>query len=169
MLKKKKRNISGMSLLEIMVVVVIFSILGVIITRAIILTLRGSKKSESLFKTRENLSFATSVIERHVRNASSITGCPFENAQSIEYVDREDVIGSFSCEDLTGDGYIASSSARITSEEIKVSQCSFSCTESQNSIVPPTVTLRVTASDKNAVGIENAQVDLTTQIQLRTY
>ena len=66
----------GMSLLEILVVVAIFSILGVIVTRSVLLTLRGSKKSESQVKVRENVNYALAVIERQLRNADSIVTCP---------------------------------------------------------------------------------------------
>ena len=158
----------GLSLLEILVVIAIFSILGILVTRSVLLTLRGSKKSESLYKTRENLSYATSVIERHIRNAEVISSCPFSGSSLINYVDKNGVIGSFSCLDIDTDGYIASASARITSEDVDITSCSFSC-ESDNSINPPIVSISVVGQDKNATGIENSQVSISTQIQLRSY
>ena len=75
-----KKTLKGMSLLEILIVVAVFSILGVIVTRSVLLTLRGSKKSESQVKVRENVSFSLGVIERQLRKVFTL---PYEWKQTI--------------------------------------------------------------------------------------
>lgn len=164
----KKCN-KGMSLLEILVVVAIFSILGVIITRSVLLTLRGSRKSETQVKVRENINYSLTVIERQLRNADSIVECPNSDTTKIDYIDDAGSASSFSCQGVGGnDSYVASASARLTSDEIEITACSFVCTEG-TSANPPSVDISINAMDVNAVGIENTQVTTSTKIFLRTY
>jgi prepilin-type N-terminal cleavage/methylation domain-containing protein len=47
----------GLSLIEILVVVAIFAILGIIVSSALVLTIQGTKKSESLVRVRENINY----------------------------------------------------------------------------------------------------------------
>lgn len=182
----------GFSLIELLVVITVFAVLGLLSTQAILLTLRGANKSESSIKVRENLDYAVAVMERQLRNAESVTSC---DDNEIDYKDINNNPATFSCvigsgadssetpadSDMpdTSDtpdtqsvepntGYIASSSARLTSSDIIVSQCSFSCTTAENG-VPPSVTIDISAHEANKKGIESAGVTLTTEISLRTY
>lgn len=153
-----------MSLIEILVVVTIFAILGIIVTRAVILTIGGSKKSESLVKVRENLNYAVGVIERQLRNADVITTCPNPDPSRVDYQDSFGQSASFSC----SSGAIASGSAQLTSSEVTITNCSFVCQPgTQNG--PQLVTVTLTAKDKNISGTQNSTVDITSQIYLRNY
>lgn len=164
-MKAPNKMQKGMSLLEILIAVAIFAVLGVMTTRSIALTLRGSKKSELTLKVRENISYSLSVIERQLRNANSIVPCGNGNIR-IEYIDGFGNPSSFSCEGLDGgDAYIASGSARLTSNEVKITQCSFSCTSTD----PPAVNVSVTAVDSQAGGVEGASVTVSSKVYLRTY
>lgn len=154
----------GMSLLEILVVVSVFAILGIIVTQSVILTLRGSKKSESQVRVRENLNYALSVIERQLRNADSVTTCPNPDSSRIDYSDSLGNAASFSCIEA----YVASGSARLTGSEIEVTACSFTC-EAGVSVNPPAVTVSLEAKEASAIGIEGAQVSSSTKVYLRTY
>lgn len=166
---KKNKNTVGMSLLEILVVVAIFSVLGVLVTRSVLLTLRGSKKGESQVKVRENLSYSLAVIERQLRNADSISECPNSDLSVVNYFDERGVLTSFSCVGLGGDdAYVASGSSRLTSDQVKVTSCSFSCSLGTSNN-PPVVDVNITATDPTAQGIEGATVNLSTQISLRNY
>jgi len=71
---KTKTN-SGLSLIEILIVITIFAVIGILSTRSVFLTLRGAKKSDSLVRVRENVNNALSVIERQIRNSEKVT-CP---------------------------------------------------------------------------------------------
>ena len=90
-------NNMGISLIEILIVIGIFAVLGIISTRAILLSLQGSKKGDAQVKVRENLDYAVSVIERQLRNAGSISPCPNVDPLVISYSDSNDVSSSFSC------------------------------------------------------------------------
>lgn len=170
--KFKIKNSNGMSLIEILVVVAIFAILGIIVTRAIILTVGGSRKSESLIKVRENLDYASSVIERQIRNANSITNCAGQSSTpgTLNYVDQDGNPSSFSCVNVGGssNGYVASGSAQLTNSAINVISCSFSCSVG-TSANPDVVGYTIEANDSTAVGTQNSTVTISNTISLRNY
>lgn len=149
----------GISLLEILVVVSVFAILGVIVTQSVILTLRGSKKSESQVRVRENINYALSVFERQVRNADSIDTC---DATTLAYKDSLGNASTFSCQNL----YIASGSASLTSQEDVVVTCAFTC-DLLNT--PPSVTIDIDAYEANVQGAEGERVTASTKVYLRNY
>lgn len=158
---KMKVNNKGISLLEILVVITVFSILAILATMAILLTLRGARKSEALIRVRSNVDYSLAVMERNIRNAESFINCGSET-DAISYLDEDGSLSSFSCED----DYIASGSARLTSEEVEIFSCSFTCDDSTS---PPSVEMSIGARDANATGIEGAQMTTSTKIFLRTY
>lgn len=159
---------TGISLLEILVVITVFAVLGIIIARSVFLTLGGSKKSDSQVKIRENVNYALSIIERQIRNANSIVTCPNSPTTTLEYLDENGVSASFSCVNVGGsDSYIASSSARLTSGDIQIVSCSLACIPGDGG-VPQSVKINVTAQDAASATAES-YVDFTTEIFLRTY
>ena len=151
----------GISLLEILVVIAVFSILAILTTMAILSTLRGTRKSEALIRVRENVDYSLAIIERNIRNAESFINCGSET-NAISYLNENGISSSFSC----GTDYVASGSARLTSEEVEVVSCSFTC---DDSTFPPSVEISIGARDASAMGIEGAQVTASTKIFLRTY
>lgn len=160
-----------MSLIEILVVVAVFAVLGVLVTRSIVVTLRGARKSENQIRVKEELNYATAVMERHLRSATEIE-CPNASPNSIGYTSYEGQTGlSFSCVfgPLETQYYVASSSARVTTNKIKVTSCNFSC-EQANQGDPPKVSISITAEDSTAVGsAEKATVTVDTEIIGRNY
>lgn len=160
---------SGFTLLEILVVVSIFAVLGILVTRAVILSIGGSKKSESLVKVRENLDYSVGIIERSLRNANSISPCPNSDPGVLNYIDVNGNPASFSCNLGTPPGYIASGSARLTSSNVNVTACSLSCAPAAGSTNPSVVTVSVTAQDATAIGIQGANVSVITEVSLRNY
>jgi prepilin-type N-terminal cleavage/methylation domain-containing protein len=162
-------NNKGMSLLEILVVVSVFSILGILITRSILLTLGGGKKSESLIKIRENLNYSIAVMERQLRNADSIVDCSNSDTVSITYLDQNGIASSFSCVAGSGGlaGYVASGSAKLSSDTVNITNCSFVCASSSGT--PSSVTINLEGTDASTRGIENTIVTAKTQIFLRNY
>ena len=160
----------GLSLIEVLVVVGIFAILSVIIARSVFLTLRGSAKSETQVQVRENLNYALSVMERGLRNADSVVACPNPDTKVLNYLDSAGTPASFSCVGIgKSDSYIASSSARLTSTDIKINSCSIVCSQ-EDSGLPPLITVDIEAGGaKTTQGSEKSNVSVTTQIFLRTY
>lgn len=166
--KKKLKGIQGFSLFEILVVITVFSILAILTTQAVLLTLRGSKKSESLTKVRGNIDYSLAIIERNIRNADSIEGCPFSDSSIITYQDENGITTSFSCDNDTEGGYIASASGRLTSSEVDVISCSFTCEEGVGE-TNPAITVSVSARDAVLSAMEGGEITISTQIFLRNY
>lgn len=160
----------GVSLLEILVAVSVFAVLGILITRSVLLTLGGGKKTESLIRVRENVNYSIGVIERQLRNANSIIDCTNTDTSRISYTDQSGNVASFSCVDIgISDtvGYIASGSAKLSSDGVDFTNCSFLCALGDGS--PSSVTIVVEAKDANSSGIENSIVTTTSQVFLRNY
>src|SRR3989304_2065390 len=111
---KLERN-SGFSMIEILVVILVFATLAVLATDSLLLSLRGSRKSESTVSVRENLNYALSIIERQLHNAESVS-CP--SSTTISYDDGLPPADNFTCD--LANGHIASSSAQLTTNEIRV-------------------------------------------------
>lgn len=174
-----KKNIfrKGLSLIEVLVVMTIFAVLGVLVTQSIVLTLVGSRKSESIIHARENLDYALNIIERQIRNASYVYGdssytipCPNSgDTSSIYYKDQNNKESSFSCVYIgLDDSYVASGSARLTSGNVRVTNCSFTCTVGATG-APDLVTIELSLAEDSASGAQGAEVSASTQIRLRNY
>jgi len=167
--KQVRNNINqGLSLIEILVVVTIFAILGVVISTSLILTIQGTKKSESLIKVRENLNYSLAVMERNIRSASSIVDCTTnEDPHIINYLDQKGNSGSFSCVNTgSTNSYIASGSARLTADTIKITSCSLTCTQ-PDLLKPPLVTIDLVVHDASGSGSQSSSVTTQSQVYLR--
>lgn len=160
------KNSKGFSLIEILIVVTIFAVIGLLATRSIFLTIRGAKKSDSLVRVRENVNYSLSVIERQLRNSESVT-CPNASTSTLSYISLEGTTTTFSCVTAGTDKYIASGSARLTSADISVTGCSFTCTVGTNT--PPTVKIAIEAVDAESTSVEKGSVSAQTQIVVRNY
>jgi prepilin-type N-terminal cleavage/methylation domain-containing protein len=171
----KKQLSFGYSLIEIMIVIGIFAVFSIIATESIILTLRSSKKSESTVNVKEELDYASTIIERSLQSAKTITTpslpCSDSNLSEIQFKSRyNDIIGKFTCVNIGGtDPYIASSSGatdiyRMTSGKIDIRACSFSClTESDKT----TVEFNVTGSARGITGVEGSSYSTSRRIFLQ--
>jgi len=148
----RKQNLQGFSMIEILVVILVFATLAALSTESLLLSLRGSKRSESSIGVRENLNYALSIIERQLHNAESIESC---TSTSISYNDAQSLPADFNCDLISGQ--IASSSAQLTSTSIRVTACNIVC-DLGSAGVPPSVSISVTAQDASATGFEQQQV-----------
>ncbi len=160
-MKRNLVNVLGISLIEILVVIMVFAILGILISRVILVTLQGSGKSDSLVKIRENLSYSLAVIEREIRNAETIV-CP--STTQVNYTNSRGISTYFSCSGAR----VASGSAWLTSDEVSITACSFTCTAASGHVLP-SVTISLEAKDATITGAGGAQATATTKIFLRTY
>ncbi|OGM32389.1 hypothetical protein A3D00_04285 [Candidatus Woesebacteria bacterium RIFCSPHIGHO2_02_FULL_38_9] len=160
----------GFSLIEILVVIGIFALLGVITTQSLFLSLRGARKSDALGRVKQNLDYAVSIMERQLRNASKVSPCPNPVPQTrIDYTDKEGNPAYFSCEGIPA-GFVASSSAsvKLTSSEILITKCSLTCVAASGNVLPH-VLVNLTGKDAVTIGSEGAEATIKTQIFLRTY
>lgn len=170
MKKKRESNkfVSGLSLIEILVVVLIFAVLGVMISASLILTINGTKKGESVIKVRENINYAFSIIERNLRNADRVVDCSESN--NIVYVDQYGNQSSFSCVGIgSEDSFIASGSGlvRLTSSSVEITDCSFTCLQPADLSQSPIVTVDVSAKDAELSGAQSSGVNAQTKVYLR--
>lgn len=167
--KKERKDNNGFSLIETLVVVLIFSFVGILTTNAIFLTLRGTQRSQSTLKVREKINYAFSVIQRNLRGAQRITECPNSNPSVLEYLDEYGNSNSFSCITSSNGNYIASGSARLTSEsDINITSCEFVCEESDSG-GPASVSINISAEDNSISGIAKGKATFTTKVLLRNY
>jgi prepilin-type N-terminal cleavage/methylation domain-containing protein len=156
----------GISMIEVLVVILVFSVISILGTQSILLSIRGSKRSESTIGVRENVNYSLAVIERQLHNAESVS-CV--STTQITYDDGTPPLDNFVC-DLSNpqEGFIASSSARLTGSDINVVACSFFC-DPGGAGIPPSVTISITARDKDTAELEGAQFTTNTRVNLRTY
>lgn len=165
---KKENIISGISLIEIMIVIVVFTILGVLTTNAVFLTLRGTQKSQSIQKVRERMNYVVSIIQRQLRGAQRIIDCPNVDPFSrIDFINEDGIASSFSCLNSGEDGYVASGSARLTSDDISITSCSFVCEEEAGS--PAVISVIISAEDAEKEGIVKGKATFNSTIVLRNY
>lgn len=160
----------GFSLIEILVVISIFALIGILTTRSIFTTLRSARKSDSLVRVRENVNYALGVIERQIRSAE-LVNCATVTANNLPYIAEGGITNArFNCT-IGVNGNIASSSGAVmiplTSGDISVTACNFTCTQAVNN--PPSINISVTAEDKNSTGVEKGSVSSQTEILLRNY
>src|SRR3989344_2423587 len=168
-MKRNFKKMSGYSLLELMVVFSIFGIISVLTTQTLLLTIRGAKKSDVSSNVKTNVEFAIASMERQIRNADSFNECPNTNVGRIDYTDSNGTLASYSCQDISGNGYIASESARLTSESVNVTQCSFTCIPEKGDL-PSSVTITISAKDnETASGESGSSFTTMTRIFTRSY
>mgnify|MGYP001594650556 CR=1 FL=1 len=158
----------GVSLIEILIVVAIFAVLGILISRVILTTLMGSSRSDNLVKVRDNIDYTLSVMERQIRNAESVSPCPNPDTTRIDFRDSNGIAAFFACTNVGASGYVASGSARLTNDEVAITACSLVCTAASGR-VPPAVDISLEARGANQTGVERAMVTAVTKIFLRTY
>lgn len=167
---KKPLSLTGFSLLEMLVAVGIFAVLAIITTQTILLSIKGANKSEAVGKVKDNVDYAVSVIERNLRNSTSVK-CINPSGTSytaVSYVDQTGAPKSFSCNfDDPNDTYIAASSSRLTNNSVSLVSCEFSCTNFSST--SPSVKIDVKAIAKDFFGTEEGRIETSTEVFLRNY
>ncbi len=162
----------GFSLIELLVMLGVFSILMMVVAQVLLSSLKSVRKTEASVRVRQNVEYALSVIERHLHSAKGVEVCNL-GMTSINYLTANNVSASFSCITAASLGYVSSSSAsltsRLTSEEINVTSCKFDCVDDPTDSTPPLVTVTLTASDRNTQGAESAQITQSIKVYLRSY
>lgn len=170
---KKKKN--GYTLIELLVVIVVLAMVSIVATQTIVSILRASKKAEAINKVRQNLDYAVGAMERQIRSAKGITStCDVAGTTSntISFLDQNGISVTFTCQNPNSSGqqsYIASTSgtltSNLTSTEITLSKCSFTCVGGTSSS-PPYVVINVEGAETTG---QSASIPITTQVTLRSY
>lgn len=173
----------GYSIIEILVVVGVFAILAVLATQSMNLSLKSSKKGDSMVLVKQELENTAGNIERQLQTASSvIVGgviCTTTHAtSSVGFRNSMGYRGDYACIDSqpfnlfgTNDTRIASSSGevvnyryRLTSNNIGITNCQFSCyTQDLKTFID----FSVTANVRGVTGAEGSTVSTSRKILIR--
>jgi prepilin-type N-terminal cleavage/methylation domain-containing protein len=173
----------GFSVIEVLVVVGVFAIIGILATQSTTLSLRSTKKSDSIVLVKQELDNASGNIERLLQTASAVIigkDCTTDHTAtpSVGFRNSNGFRGDIACIDSppsdfpsNNDPRIASSSGetinynqRLTSSKILITECSFICF-SQNS--QTYVDFSISANAKGIVGAEGASVTTSKKILVR--
>lgn len=162
----------GFSLIETLVVVSLFAVIGIVVSQATAVSLTGSRKADATTLVRENLSTAVSTMERKLRSAKSVT-CT-GGAQSISFRDENDILTNFTCIESascasTSYVYSGSTTNRLTnSQDVCITACSFTCPVPTNSL-PPNIEIYLQGRSRNVTGVEDTTIDIRTSVTPRAY
>lgn len=161
----------GFTLIEILIVLVLFAVISVVATQSIFLSIRGSGKSQAQISLREDLDYALAVIERNVRNSDSVsctgvTTVTYDATTNARFFcNMAANVNPKRLEWDDGSGTLK----EITPNNLNLTGCSFTCTTG-NAGVPDSVTISLEAVATPSASLEDAAtVSVNTSILLRTY
>lgn len=166
----------GFSLIETLVVVALFSVIGIVVSQSTAISLTGSRKADASTLVRENLNNAASVMERHLRSARSVTCSTTPPETSISYKDENGNDSTFSCNvspncNSGTNTYVSSGSASVrltSSQEVCITACEFRCNPSTGAL-PPNIQIYLQGRSKNISGVEDTTIDIRTSVTVRAY
>jgi prepilin-type N-terminal cleavage/methylation domain-containing protein len=173
--KKKLLKSNGFTLIEVLVVAGLLVVVAVVISNMFFTTFRSSTKTKALTTVKQNGDYTLAVMERLIRGSQEVTSsCPevppaapiVTNNITIKMLNGDEIV--FSC-DLENK-LIASNGANLTSDQVKLDNCSFEC-RSQGEFYPQVVTIDFTLSQANEAvrEEERAKVDFETTVVTRNY
>lgn len=117
----------GFTLIEVVVAIGVFAVLSIITSLLLVGALRGSKKAAASILVRGQGAYAIESMASQIRFAKSIVDCTAGNSISVKT--QTDVNLTFACLQSGSDTYLASNSARLTSNTVQVVTCAnvFTC------------------------------------------
>lgn len=171
-----KKNIKGFSLIEMLIVVGIFSFLAIIVTQSLSASLRNSRKSENLGKVRENLEYTMNYIERTLRTAKSLSPLCSGDTNDLTFITQTGATQRFryisATRTINYDAIGTGNGTPITNSQIRIENDSlspFTCVPGTGGR-PDSVTIRLTARDATTnASAESSRYTATTTISLRNY
>ena len=150
---------SGFTIVELLVTISLFVVIGLFVTQTLASIFSNMEKTEVTARVRHEAEFVLNVMERHLREARS----PICSASAVNYEDPTGFAASFSCTG-TNPTKVASGSADLTSGNVTVSSCSFTCNTSPTRVsVSFTLSQYPSSSDPR----QTATTDVSTQVTLR--
>jgi prepilin-type N-terminal cleavage/methylation domain-containing protein len=161
---------TGYTLIELMVAVTLFVILGTLVSGVILYSTRNATKSESMTKVRGRMDFAVQVLTRQLREAKGLTCTAYGTPISmITYTPQIGPDTTFSV-NILGDGTfeLASGSAKLIADDVRIvdSNLIFTCTD-ETLDSPATVRIKFTAKTApTVVGIQSDDISVDTLVKL---
>lgn len=166
---------SGFTLVELLLAIAIFSVIGTVSLSILFMTLRAGKKSDLLIVLKQNGNAAMSQVVKNIRYAKSLdipTSCvtPVTVSQITLTSIADNGSTEFACTS-TAPNTIASNGASLIDTSVAVvTDCSFTCTQpTQND--PPTINFIFKLSSRNATGLVETQASIPfqTSVTMRNY
>jgi prepilin-type N-terminal cleavage/methylation domain-containing protein len=173
--QKYNKTPKGFTLIELLMGIGIFSIIASATLTILFVSLRVSKKTDSLVQLRQSGNFTLSQIGRSIRYAKSLdspASCVTTvSSQTITITSVEsNSKTTFTCTSGTDPSIASNSASLIDTNKFIVSECSFTCTQpSLNE--SPTIDFRFTLNTKSNTGImeSGGSIPFQTSITLRNY
>jgi prepilin-type N-terminal cleavage/methylation domain-containing protein len=175
---KSIKNNSGFTLIEILIVIFLFSLITMTGSNLLFSILKTTSKAQIEKEIKQNGNYAISVMEKSIRNARGIdtTGC-VANQKQLTITNQDGSQTLFRCFDNESVAKIASDSSPLTNANVTVGTPGQLCTSSsltfecQSTSFPPLVKISFTLKQAKAnPSVENqASVFFQTTVSLRTY
>jgi len=148
----------GFTLIEMLVVTVLFAGLAVLVGNMIAISMKGARKSESALKVRVELENAASVFERSIRGAKR--GSVNCTSNQVSFIDQDDLPIVFTCSPLKKDGVEI-----IDSSKINLRVCDFDC----SSIAAGVISINLSGVRSDFVNTEGDIATVSARVVLRNY
>jgi len=166
---RKSKQANGFTLVEMLVVILIFAIIGTLATQTLVLSLKASRKSESLVRVKQSVEYSLSFMERALRTSKELVGCT--SPTTLQFLDSSDEIKYFHCDgtnQLIETDYATTTPTQITSPDVHITNCAsmFICDITST---PDSVNITIEAEDATVTGAEGAYVNSSTRILMRNY
>lgn len=161
----KQLSRKGFTLVELLVVIGVFSITGTIVVLILFATIRASKKTSIQIILKQNGNAAISQITKNVRYAKSMEypsdcnppfgfGSSFITVRSIS----NNALITFSCDGGASPTIASNGASLVDTSTVEVSSCSFYCSQASEND-PPVINFGFSLSAKNSSGaIESAGI-----------
>ena len=151
----------GFTLIELLVSLTVFAVLSLFVTQSFLSILQARSKADVAATVRQEAHFALLVVERHLRGAVSAT-CT--TPTEVSWVNADGNSSSFSCVNPgLASSHLASGSARLTSDNVSISRCEFSCPAPSQVNISFTITQRATTQDPR----QKSELSVSSQVILR--
>ena len=179
-LKLKIKNLKfrgGFTLIETIVTILLFAILGTIATTILFSVLRGATKSEILKEVKQNGDYVLSILTLKIRNARDIISACDSNPSDNVTVQNPDSTGTdFSCsaisstisqQQVVAPDQPIPSPASLTNSSVAVSACSFTCYSSSTAPKRVSIHFTLTQAGSGTSAVDTASQTFQTQVTLR--
>ena len=167
---------TGFTLIELLVTVAILGTAGVIAANMFFQTLKGVSKAEIEKIVKQEGDYTISVMERMIRNSKNVVDadsvCDDSDRANITITNQDDSTSFFECAGSGDNAHIASNSARLTSNKVRVSSdCNSFVKCTQLGSAPPVLEIKFNLSQAGSPTRpeEQASVNFQTTVSLRNY
>lgn len=157
----------GMSLFELLIIIALFLVVTSIAGQGLFVTIKGSSKSKTTTKVKQDANYVVSILERSVHSASAFVT---STNSSISFRDEVGNPVSFSCIVASSglNGAITQNTTSLISSSSKVDICTVSCQPAGGfQTCSLNLTLSQTGDDTGLRAEEKARISITTQVRFR--